>query len=331
VITLRRSGQLPLLGLGMGAIRKNGKRREVGVALVSALLVVSLATIAAVAMASRQHLDIRRTSNLLDRDQAMLYAVGAEGWAAHLLVRDREDGEVDHLGEEWAYPLAPVAVEGGDVGGQIEDLQGRFNLNSLAASEEAGKAALARFRRLLEALELDPVLAEAVADWIDADIEARLPDGAEDDEYLGLKPAYRTANALMVSPSELRLVKGFGPEVYAAIAPYVTALPEATTINVNTASARVIMSLADGIAETDAESIIGDRGEDGFPSVAEFLKHDALAGLKITPEGLAVSSSYFALRSEAHIGRSRAQLYSVLKRGAAAGETEVVMRSRGWE
>jgi len=216
------------------------------------------------------------------------------------------------------------------VAGQVEDLQGRVNLNSLAASDEAAKAALARFRRLLEALELDPVLAEAVADWIDADIEVRLPDGAEDEEYLGLKPAYRTANALMVSPSELRLVKGFGPEVYAAIAPYVTTLPEATSINVNTASAQVIMGLADGIAETDAESLIDDRGDDGFPSVAEFLKHDALAGLKIAPEGLAVSSSYFAIRSEAHIGRSRARLYSVLKRGAA-GQIEVVMRSRGWE
>ena len=134
----------------------------------------------------------------------------------------------------------------------------------------------------------------------------------------------------MASLSELRLVKGFGEEDYAAIAPYVTALPEATSINVNTASAPIIMSLADGITETAAESIIGDRGEDGFPNVAEFLKHDALAGLKTTPEGLAVSSSYFAVRSEAHIGRSRAQLYSVLKRGVA-GQIEVVMRSRGWE
>ena len=46
--------------------------RQRGVALITALLVVALATVAAVAMATRQQLDIRRTGNLLHGEQAYL-------------------------------------------------------------------------------------------------------------------------------------------------------------------------------------------------------------------------------------------------------------------
>ena len=54
---------------------------ERGVALVTALLVVSLATVAAAAMATRLHVDMRRTANLLHSEQAYAYAIAAESWA----------------------------------------------------------------------------------------------------------------------------------------------------------------------------------------------------------------------------------------------------------
>jgi len=48
-----------------------------------------------------------------------------------------------------------------------------------------------------------------VVDWIDTDVDALIPDGAEDDYYTGLDTAYRAANAPFASVSELQLVKGF--------------------------------------------------------------------------------------------------------------------------
>ena len=49
-----------------------------GVALLTALLVVALVTVAAVAMVARQSLDIHRTANVLDADRAwqVAYAAG---------------------------------------------------------------------------------------------------------------------------------------------------------------------------------------------------------------------------------------------------------------
>ncbi len=304
-----------------------GVRRR-GVALVTALMVVSVATVAAVALATRLQIDIRRTSNLVDADQAMLYALGAEGWAVHVLARDRSERNVDSLGEDWATLLPTFDVEGGTVGAWVEDLQGRFNLNTLVADGSASKPAVERLRWLLEAQELDSGLADSIVDWIDADLDVFLPDGAEDDEYLNYEQPYRAGNALMWSPSELRMVKGMTQEAFEKLIPFVATLPVATAVNVNTAPAGVLVTVAEGVTETDAQAIVDDRGEDGFTSIDEFLKHPALEGLKVSPDAVTVSSEWFAVHSQADIGRGRARLYSVLHR-ASAGQIKVVLRSRG--
>ena len=59
----------------------NMTQRNRGVALMTVLLVVVLATTAAVAMASRQQLDIRRTENTLYQGQGLMYLYGVESWS----------------------------------------------------------------------------------------------------------------------------------------------------------------------------------------------------------------------------------------------------------
>jgi len=245
-----------------------------------------------------------------------------------VLRRDANDSQRDTLDEDWATLLPPVTVEGGAVLGRIEDMQGRLNLNNLVGSDgQPVASAVARFRRLLANLDLDPDLASAVVDWIDPDIEPQYPGGAEDDIYLREEPPYRAANAPMASASELRLVAGFTAEVYAAVAPYVTALPESTPLNVNTASAPVLQSLAEGLGADDAQALVEARGETGFASVAEFLALPQLAGREIPDTDLSVSTRHFALIAEARIGSARATLYSLLQRGDK-GSVAVLSRSR---
>ena len=290
----------------------SGKQR--GVALVTALLVVSLATIVAVAMATRLQVDVRRTGNLLHGEQAYAYALAAESWAEVILRRDAEDSKIDTLGENWATALPPIAVEGGFVSGRIEDLQGRFNLNNLVGAD--GKPSvpdLEYFKRLLVLLEVEPGLATALLDWIDADINATLPDGAEDDIYLLEDPPYRAANRPLVSTSELRLVKGFSPEIIALLAPFITALPEPTALNINTASPLVLQALHAELATMDAEQIIEARGEDGFPELEAFLALDALAGLQLDVD-VDIKSAWFSVLTDVRIGRGQAQLESRLQR-----------------
>ena len=317
-----------------------------GVALITAMLLTAVATTAAVTMASRQHVDIRRSSNLFENDQALLFAAGVEAWAGQILVRDRQDGQVDHENEDWATILPPISVEGGLVAGRIEDLQGRFNINNLVRDGKASETDVAVFKRLLEILDLEPALADRVVDWLDTDENVTFPSGAEDNRYLGLEVPYRTANRLMASPSELMLVEGIKMEEYQKLSPYITVLPERTAVNVNTARAEVLMALIDGLTEADAERLISDRGDEGYASVAAFTasklvrdrldqarkKQGQTTGKRQNENGLeesllSVGSDYFLVSASSSFGRAEKNINSVIKRSDT--EASVIMRARG--
>jgi len=304
----------------------NSPGRQHGVALVTALLVVSLATVAAVAMATRFQVDMRRTGNLLNGEQAYAYAMAAESWAYVILRRDRADTKHDSLDEDWSTALPPIPVEGGFVNGRVEDLQGLFNVNNLVGKEgTVDKIQLDYFKRLLEILGLEPVLAPALQDWIDSDINATFPDGAEDDEYLLTDLPYRAGNRPLVDISELRLVKGYTPEVLAVLKPHVTALPGSTVININTATPVVLQALHAELDGSDIEQLIEARDGEPFTEIKAFLAHDALAGLELAV-AVGVQSDWFNVQTDVSVGRGQARLESRILRGE--NTQQVVSRTR---
>jgi general secretion pathway protein K len=304
-----------------------GASRERGVALVTALLVVALATTAAVAMATRLHIDLRRAGNLLHGEQAYAYALAAESWAQVILKRDAGDNQVDSVQDDWATSLPPIAVEGGLVSGQVRDLQGRFNVNNLVTDTgEADQPGLDYYRQLLERLGLDQLLATALLDWIDSDINATFPGGVEDEDYLLADPPYRAANRRLVDISELRLVQGYTPDIIAALEPHVTALPEATEININTATLEVLLALNKDLDANAIEGLVETRDQEAYATVDDFLAEDALAGLVLTIP-VSVQSEWFLVLTDVVVGGGRARLQSILQREGQA--TRVIMRTRG--
>lgn len=301
-----------------------------GVALVTALLVVSLAIIAATAMVTRFQVDMRRTGNLLNGEQAYAYAMAAESWAYVILRRDRADNKLDALDEDWSTALPPIPVEGGFVNGRVEDLQGRFNVNNLVGNEGGvDTIQLDYYKRLLEILDLEPALAPALQDWIDADINATFPDGAEDDEYLLSEPPYRTGNRPLADISELRLIKGYTAEVLAVLEPHITALPDLTVINVNTATPVVLQALHAELDESDVQQLLEarDAEQDGEPfnDKKAFLAHEALAGLELAID-VDVQSDWFNVLTDVSVGRGLARLESRMLRGESG--LQVVSRTR---
>jgi general secretion pathway protein K len=299
-----------------------------GVALITALLVVALATVAAVAMASRQQLDVRRTANLLDGDQAYAYAEAVEGWGRMILDRDAKDNQIDKLDDTWAQQLPPIAVPGGLIGGYIIDLQGRFNINNLLTPEgQLSAPDLEYFQRLLRALELDAAVATAIVDWLDIDFDTRFPDGAEDDYYLSTEVPYRAANRPMQSISELRLVKGIDAKTWKTLAPYICALPVRTVLNINTAQAPLLQALVEEFSITSAEQLVEARGDTGYDTVEAFLQQEAFAGREIATGSLAVASQYFLVRSEITLGTARAQVFSIVQR--VSNGSEGLARTQG--
>jgi len=288
-------------------------KHQTGIALITAMLVVSLATVTAVSMTSEQQIFFRRTENVLFHEQAYLYLLGAEDWARHVLVRDRKDNETDSTKDDWAQVLPALPVEGGTVGGVIEDLQGRFNINNLAGVDDKS-VHFQRFKQLLDNYGIPESVANAVLDWMDKDQDARFPDGAEDVDYMQGERAYRSANRIMQSTSELLYVKGFTFELFEKIEPALTALPTTTDINVNTATVPVLQMMVAELSEADAQELIKQRDDSPFESIEDFLKQPAIKGKKVSSAGLSVDSQYFILKAFSRIGRANSQMHSILYR-----------------
>ncbi|MDQ2069247.1 type II secretion system minor pseudopilin GspK [Natronospira bacteriovora] len=301
--------------------------RQRGVALITALVVVALAAVIATDLLWRTFLDQRRTETVVHGNQARQYLRGGEDWAAHILRRDREETESDNLAQPWAQQMPPLPVDGGQILGRLEDQQGLFNLNNLITPEgQVNRPAVDQFRRLLMLLEIDPDAADAVLDWMDPDQEPRLR-GAEDGFYLGLSPAYRTADQAIQAVSELRLVEGFrDPEIFERIEPYLVALPSAvlTPINVNTAPPPVLASLAEEFRIEEAEALSMLQEEGGFENVGDF--HEAFG--RTVEVDVDVRSYFFRLTIRADIGTASTTMYSLLFRDEN-GATSAISRTYG--
>jgi general secretion pathway protein K len=308
-------------------LRPGAPPRQRGLALITAVLVVAMAAVAATAMVVSQQQSLHRAAGLLHGIQVQAYATGAEGWARVLLRRAGQENPVDALDQAWAQPLPMMPVEGGAMQGQIRDEQGRFNLNNLLDGPEANPAAVSQFQRLLQLLELDARLANALLDWLDPDINARFPEGAEDDTYLGREPPYRAANALLVHVSELRLVAGYDEEVVERLLPYVTALPEATPLNVNTAPAPLLATLVEDMSLVEAESLVQVRAEEPFQDLEQFTAQPAFAGRALLEVPLTLRSEYFRLHGQVMVGSGEVWLSSLLRRGADH-QVRLVARNR---
>jgi general secretion pathway protein K len=292
-------------------------RTQRGIALVTAMLIVAIAAAIAAQIAFAHQIWFRQMENVADRDATDWLRRGALHWASLALLEDAAQNSIDHLGENWAMALPTLPVEGGAIRVSIEDAQARFNLNSIAGNDPTSVANLGVLKNLLQLLRLEPLLANAVADWIDPNSDARA-GGAEDIDYLNLNPPYRAANRPMASVDELRLVRGFDAQTVRALLPYVTVLPLATnTINVNTASPVVLAALT-GIDLQTAERIVKERVGKPFDSLAAF--NSKLLPLP-PPAGIDVKSAYFLVTLDTSIGRHERHSEALLQRDANRSTT----------
>lgn len=326
------------------------RNQQQGAALIVALLVFAVAAALMAGLGRDFALQLQRGSNATLREQGWAYLRGAEALAATALRLDadqdaRRDEPRDDLTELWAtrdraYPLP----EGGWLNGRLEDLQGRFNINSLAYgaastatdgnSDPGSDVASQSFSieqqlliRLLQTFD-EPrlsqsdaiALTEAITDFIDADDQPRFR-GGEDALYQSMVPAYRPANQPLASVSELRAVKGVTPELYRALAPLVTVWPpQGGKLNIQTAPLALLRSLnVDGSLDP-LPLAVGQRFID--LRVGGELTFDRMLSDPVFSDGstaalrelLVEYSDWFLLSAGVEIADREMRLYSVLER-----------------
>ncbi len=329
----------------VGRCAKRMKRQR-GVALIIALILVALATILATKLTFDGFLERRRAIGVLAAEQALHFGFGAEALAADVLLQDLQNSpNQTTLSAPWAQTTQPLPItpqddpEGEPIGtlqGQLEDMQGRFNLNNLAHIKkttdgkfEQDPVPLEQFQRLLVSLGLEAKWAGIARDWIDTDDIPGSPDGAEDQIYTSQTPPYRTGNWPMMSPSELMNLPGFGAERYRIIAPYVSALPDANVaINICTASVWVLESLDPMLSGNyTPEALAGERKTGCFPTKEAFNNILGKRAPLVAP--FEAKSNYFRLTTRITLGTTEFTLYSLLQRGSGGGKVTPLLRSFG--
>lgn len=241
-----------------------------GFALLTVLIVVALVAVIASGIQYQQRLDIQRSAYMLNQSQAIAVAAGVDAWVKKGLAFDASQNQVDHLGELWAQPMFPMSFEGGDIGGQLFDMQARFNLNNLI-EPDAEKQAQWRgvLERMLRQQNRPTDWVAPLIDWLDADNNP-IAGGAESDTYLLRTPPYRAANSRMVVLEEARLLEGMDAEQFALVAPWLSVLPKITPININTAEPAVLQGLAEFMDATLVEVWREMRLEEPAQDVAAF-------------------------------------------------------------
>lgn len=304
--------------------------REQGVAIVSVLLIVMLISLIVGSLFWREYVAVRSIQNRSALAQLRWIETAVLDWAAVVLRADQNAaGEVDHLLETWATPVAETRLDetvtaGASIGedsqsaliaGQIEDAQGRIDLNSLVKAGEVDAARSAAVQRLLSLLGLPAGLLQPLVEAL------QVPPGKA-------MPLLRL--------SDLNRLPGYTPTVLAALEPFVVLLPinppgfpanasSPTRININTASAEVIAASLPGLSLDEARRFVLVRERNFFTSL-ELAQSRFDRPVVLDPERFAVKSSYFLLRGVVRFGRVEAETEALFFRAPA--RVELIWRQR---
>lgn len=303
-------------------------RRQEGVVIVVALFFVALVATMAYLMMARLERDTRRTSLLLRDTQAEFYAQGSIDWAKAQLRDNFANQKPNQIVDKMPMKSPENVVNGYHILSEIEDMQARVNVNHVMNAE--GQA---DFKRLLKVVapSIDTNKATEIQlsllDWI-------MPgDGMNEKgkNYLSLNPPYRAAHRMMVSTSELQLIEGMTPALYAALTPYVAALPTVAPINVQTAPAAVLATLSDSMTIDTGKVIEQLRAQQNFPTTDAFLNLDIMKNHKISADKITTVSQYFLVTTTVKIENQKVVLYTLLERTGKEGKSAVtvIWQSKG--
>lgn len=285
-----------------------------GSALISALFIMTLVAIAATAMSTRLQLDIYRTRLAITSDQLYLASQAVTFWAMDNLAK--KNNRLTKNDKEGKLPSFPFQLQGmyPDVvlKGALYDLQASFNLNNLQNNKFQPM-----FYRFLENTLAKSEQAQrkalflAITNWI----SPYQPDRGQDeylDYYLKQNLPYLPSYQSMQNISELRLVRGVTHGIYQKLLPNLTVLPELTPININTASTTLLMSLGNGLSESQADDIIQARGKNGIKDLKKVFQ--LLQKLDIPNDQITIESQYYLSVASATSEDLSLNTYTVIKR-----------------
>jgi general secretion pathway protein K len=339
-------------------------KRQRGVAVVTALLLTTLAVSIVASLFWQQQVQVRAIENQRLQLQKQWILRGALDWARLILREDARYSTTDSLDEPWAVPLSETRldqyVENGRadseasdaaLSGQIVDAQSLFNLNNMVANGNIDQDEVLAFGRLLSLLRIDPQLAQAAAEMIaaatprSAATTAQAPPGAG---TTGTTATTGTTTNPSTTPTtgatvvdvggsrqmpfsqveDLLAVPGFTPEMLEKLRNLVIFLPGTTNLNINTAPAEVLAAKLEKISPSDANVIVAARKTAAFRSTADLaLRLPGIPTIGSTKR-IGVASDYFLVNGRVRLSRASLQIQALIHRAGSTSPTTSLVWTR---
>lgn len=296
------------------AAHRTPAARQRGVAVITALLLTTLAITIVASLFWQQQVQIRSIENQRAQLQKQWILRGALEWARLILREDGRMSATDNLTEPWAVPLAETPLDqyvefrrldgaqsGVMLSGSMVDAQGRFNLGNLCPGGTVDQVEVEVFARLLTTLHLNPALAPAVAQAMAA---AKVAAGPGSDAG--------TAQIDFAYIDDLLAVNGFTPQAVRTLRDYVVILPGNTPVNVNTASAEVIAARMDALSPGISSAIVASRQQAYFRDLNDLAAR--FPGRDLALSGLAVRTNYFIVNGRVRLDETALDVVALVRR-----------------
>jgi len=294
-----------------------------GVAVVTALLLTTLAVTIVASLFWQQQVQVRSIENQRLQLQKQWILRGALDWAGLILREDAKHSSVDDLDEPWAVPLADTRLdqyvengrEGDEVSdatlsGGISDAQARYNLANLCQDGTIAPAEVMVFARLLNNQNLDPALAQATADMMAAASKNHEKIDGNTANLHGEQPIN------LAQIDDLLAVPGFTPQVLDKLKDWVIFLPRPTPVNVNTAPAEVLAARVENISLSDAVELVKSRSTASFRDLADFNHRLPGKASPLLDSNASIATKYFLVNGKVRMNRAGLEIQALIERDA---------------
>lgn len=299
-------------------------KRQRGAALLMAMLTVALVSTLASAALWQQWRQVEIEMAERGRTQTAWMMTGALDWTRLILREDAVSAQgtgVDHLAEPWALPVQESKLSTflsqdqqwreGDadifLSGQITDAQSRMNVMNLIEDGKVSPQMLSRFGALFERLNLPLGELQTLATQLQSSLQAKTENNA--------KPSSGPANTALMPQQTAQLVwLGLSPRSLAALQPHITLLPEATPVNLNTASAEVLSASLPGLDLASARQAVDLRQRGHWASLDAARAALGSVGRQVDDKQHSIQSRFFEVNGRMRIDNVVQQEQSLVRR-----------------
>jgi general secretion pathway protein K len=302
------------------------------------MLAVALVTTLASAALWQQWRQVEIETAERGRSQTSLMMTGAMDWTRLILREDAisaQGAAADHLGEPWALPVQESKLSTflsqdqqwreGDaevfLSGQISDAQSRMNVMNLLDSGQVSPKVLARFAVLFERLNLPLAELQTMAQQLQRSQQSITPPATGSAASGGSAAASSSgssaasgAGPLMPQQTAQLVWLGLSPASLAALQPHITLLPEATPVNLNTASAEVLSAAIAGLDLASARQLVQQRQRGHWTSLNAAQQALGPSGRLLDEQQHSVRSRYFEVHGRMRIDQVVQQELALVRR-----------------